>query len=61
MLLWQLALVALNEANLMWVEHPPQDDGMLPRHNAEQVDLMEAPPIGMQHSCCLFIHAFGVH
>jgi hypothetical protein len=43
-----------NEADSMWGEHPPpQDDGMLPHHDAEQADLMEAPLIGTQHSCCL--------
>jgi hypothetical protein len=47
-----------NEANSMWGEHPPpQDDGMLPHHNAEQADLMEAPPFGTQHSCCLLSYS----
>jgi hypothetical protein len=47
-----------NEADSTWGEHPlPQDDGMLPHHDAKQVDLMEAPPIGTQHSCCLLSYS----
>ena len=46
-----------NEADSMWGEHPPQDDGMSPHHDAEQVDLMEARPISMQHSCCLLSYS----
>jgi hypothetical protein len=46
-----------NEADSTWGEHPPQDDGMSPHHDAEQVDLMEAPLIGTQHSCCLLSYS----